>query len=57
MEFLLFHRPNTTDIVMPNDYSHRHRYAAVRVLFSRMNQCNVNSNENAKDLLIMQAIL
>ena len=42
---------------MPNDYSHRHRYAAVRVLFSRMNQCNVNSNENAKDLLIMQAIL
>jgi hypothetical protein len=38
-----------TDIVMPMDSSHRHRCAAVRILFSRMNQCHVNSDENTKD--------
>jgi hypothetical protein len=57
MEFSLFHRPTTTDIVMPIDLSHRHRYAAVRDLFSRMNQCHVNSGEKTKESLIMQAIL
>jgi hypothetical protein len=49
MEFSLFHRPTTTNIVMPMDSSHRHRYAAVRVLLSRMNQCHVTSDENTKD--------
>jgi len=49
VEFSLFHRPTTTDIVMPMDFSHRRRYAAERVLFNRMNQCHVNSDENTKD--------
>jgi hypothetical protein len=49
MELSLFHRPTTTDIFMPMNSSHRHRYGTVSVLFSRMNQCHVSSDENTKE--------